>query len=685
MSPDAKLAAAADRHVAHTVCPLDCPDRCSLDVTVEAGRVTAIDGSRVNPVTDGFICGKVRHFTKRLYGPERLLHPMRRTGPKGSGAFTAISWDEAIATIAERLARVRSERGGEAILPFCYGGSNGLLTQDAADARLFRGLGASRLLRTVCAEPTGFVARVLYGKMPIVDFPDFEAARFILVWGANPRESNIHLVPYLKAAKAKGARIAIVDPRRIAGEGMVDLHLPVWPGSDAAVALAMIAHLDREGRVDRGFLERHATGWERLLDAARPWTLERAAAAARVEPRAIAALADAYADADPALVRCGWGVERNRNAESAVAAILALPAIAGKFGKRGGGYCLSASGSYRVDHDAVAGTPEPPTRPINMNRLGRALLEETTPPIQALFVYNANPAATIPDQGRVLEGLRREDLFTVVFEQVMTDTALYADILLPATTFLEHTDLSTAYGTYSVMLGTPVVAPAGEAKSNEEVFTLLGRALGLDPDRRWATGDAQVTQALAAIRGPLEGSDGTDRLARLREAGILRMDFPGEAPVQFGSVFPNTSDRKIHLWPEAEWSRPYEVLPDPEERPGRGRHPLALISPATDRSISSTLAEYGFKEAVVTLHPHDAAARRLQDGGLVRVHNDLGEVIVRLKVSDEVRPGVASLPKGIWNRHTKNGRVGNTLVPDDISAASGGACFNDARVEVAMA
>src|SRR6185503_19286349 len=250
-----------------------------------------------------------------------------------------------------------------------------------------------------------------------------------------------------------------------------------------------------------------------------------------------------------------------------------------------------------------------------------------------LFVYNANPAATIPDQGRVLRGLGREDLFTVVFEQVMTDTALYADILLPATTFLEHADLSTSYGTYSVMIGEPVVPAAGESKSNEEVFTLLGRALGLDPEMRWPTGEAQVVQALAAIRGPLEGRDGAERLDRLRERRVLRMDFPGEAPVQFVTAFPNTSDRKIHLWPD-EWERPYEVLGDPEERPGRGRHPLALISPATDRSISSTLAEYGFKEAAVTLHPRDAEARRLKDGGLVRVHNDLGEVIVRLRVSD---------------------------------------------------
>jgi len=670
------MSASATRH---SVCPLDCPDRCSLEVRVEAGRVAAIDGSRVNPATDGFICGKVRGFAKRLYGPDRLMHPMRRAGAKGKGAFECISWDEALATVATRLDEVRRASGGEAILPFFYGGSNGLLTQDTADARLFYALGASRLGRTVCAAPTGAATGALYGAMPIVDMRDVGAARFIIVWGANPRDSNIHLVPRLKAARAAGARIAVVDPRRTMSGDMADMHLPVHPGTDVAVALAMIAHLERIGAVDRAFLEAHATGAERLLEAARPWTLERAAATARVEAGAIAALTEAYAAADPALVRCGWGLERNRNGVGAAAAVLALPAVAGKFGRRGGGYALSASGAYRVNYDVLAGMPEPPARTINMSRLGRALLEETAPPVRALFVYNANPAATIPDQNRVLAGLRRDDLFTVVFDQVMTDTALYADILLPATTFLEHTDLSTSYGTYGLMLGEPVIDPVGESRPNEAVFTAIGERLGLAAD--WPRGEAQLLRALESIEGPLAVQGAGARLRHLREKRIVAMDFPGETPVQFATVFPGTEDRKAHLWPAELGPDPYRFEPDP----GSARHPLALISPATDRTISSSLAEYGFTEAILDMHPDDAAARGLADGTTVRVHNDLGEVVVRMRLSRDLRPGVVCLPKGIWNRHTKNGAVGNALVPDTVSAIAGGACFNDARVEVGRA
>jgi len=667
------MSASATRH---TVCPLDCPDRCSLEVRVEGGRVTSIDGSRVNPITDGFICGKVRGFGKRLYGPDRLMHPMRRAGAKGSGAFETITWDEALATVATRLDEVRRASGGEAILPFFYGGSNGLLTQDTADARLFRALGASRLGRTLCAAMTGAAARALYGRMPIVDMGDFEAARFIIVWGANPRDSNIHLVPRLKAARAAGARIAVVDPRRTMSDGMADIHLPVRPGTDVVVALAMIAHLERIGAVDHAFLAAHATGFERLLEAARPWTLERAADTAGVEARAIAAMTEAYAAADPALVRCGWGLERNRNGAHAVAAVLALPAVAGKFGRRGGGYALSASGSYRVNDATLSGGAESETRTINMSRLGRALLEETAPPVRALFVYNANPAATVPDQNRVLAGLRRDDLFTVVFDQVMTDTALYADILLPATTFMEHTDLSTSYGTYAVMLGEPVIDPVGESRPNEAVFTAIGERLGIAA--AWPRGEAQLLAALDAIEGPLAVQGGAARLRHLREKRIIAMDFPGARPVQFGTVFPGHADRKAHLWPEELGPEPYRFHPDP----GTARYPLALISPATDRTISSSLAEYGFTEAVIDMHPDDAAARGLADGATVRVHNDLGEVVVRMRLGRDLRPGVVCLPKGIWNRHTRNGAVGNALVPDTVSAIAGGACFNDARVEV---
>jgi len=662
-----------------SVCPLDCPDRCSLAVTVEDGRVTEIDAGPLNPATDGYICGKVRNFARRQYGPDRLLHPMRRTGPKGSGQFERIGWDEAIATIAIQLDAARHDSGGESILPFYYGGSNGLLTQDTADARLFRSLGASRLARTVCAAPTGAATKAMYGKMATVDFADFEEARFILIWGANPRESNIHLVPRLKAARARGARIALVAPRRTLAEGIVDLHLPVYPGTDGPVALAMVAHLERQGAVDRAFLAENATGAERLLEAARTWTLERAADVARVEPAAIAALAEAYAAADPALLRCGWGLERNRNGEAAVAAVLALPAVAGKFGRRGGGYALSNSSAYQVDDERLAGVPAKPTRVVNMNLLGRTLLEEKAPPIKALFVYNANPVATVPDQHRIIEGMKREDLFTVVFEQVMTDTAPYADILLPATTFLEHTELSTSYGAYGVTLSGPVIPAEGEARSNEAVFTAIGDALGIAES--WPRGEAQIAAALAAIGGPLAEKDPAERLRIVRGGGRLTFDFPGERPVQFKTAFPRTDDGKVHLWPAELGDDPYLFLPDP----GDAQHPLALISPATGRTISSSLAEYGFTEAFLEMHPDDAAARSLADGDTARVHNALGEVIVRVHLSRTIRRGVASLPKGIWNRHTKNGVVGNALVPDAISRVSGGACFNDARVEVARA
>jgi anaerobic selenocysteine-containing dehydrogenase len=667
---------------ARSVCPLDCPDRCSLDVRLEDGRVVSITGNHVNPVTDGYICAKVRRFPERLYGPDRLLHPMRRAGPKGEGRFERITWDEAVGAIAGRWEDIRRDHGGEAILPFSYGGSNGLLTEGRLDARLFRALGASRLARTVCAAPTGAAARALYGKMASVDLSDFALARFVLIWGANPRHSNIHLMPYLKAAREAGGRVALVDPRRTLSSQYLDMHLPVYPGTDAAVALAMIGHLERTGGIDRAFLADNATGADRLLEAARRWSLESAAAVARVEARDIAAIADAYAAADPALVRCGWGLERNRNGEASVAAVLALPAVAGKFGKPGGGYTLSSSSTYRVNQDRLAGRPEPATRIINMNLLGRALLEESRPPVQSLCVYNCNPAVTVPDQNRILRGLRRENLFTVVIDQVMTDTALYADVVLPATTFLEHAELSTSYGTYGVMLGEPVIPPVGEARPNGEIFRLLLDRLGLGDGA--PSDEALLLEALAAIEGPLTGGadgDGAHRLERLRRQGRLQFDFPGEKPVQFGTAMPNTPDRKAHLWPEDLGPDPYGFLDLPHD----ATHPLALISPATDRTISSTLGECNVKEAFLEMHPRDADVRGLRDGATVRVHNDLGEVRVRLRLNDALRPGVVYLPKGIWNRHTKNGSVGTALVPDAISVKSGGACFNDARVEVSAA
>ncbi len=667
---------------AHSVCPLDCPDRCSLSVQVEAGRLVSIDGSQVNPVTAGFICAKVRDYGKRVSGPDRLLHPLRRVGAKGEGRFERVSWDEALGEVARQFGEIRSVHGADAILPFSYGGSNGLVTQGVVDERFFRRLGALQLARTVCAIQTGLVAEAVYGKMPSVDFPDFEKARFILIWGANPKHSNIHLMPYLKRAREAGARIALVDPRRTMGEAWVDWHLPVRPGMDGAIALAMIGHLERLGKLDHAFLAAHAVGHERLLERARGMSLEQAALLCGVEASLIATVAEAYAAAQPAIVRCGWGVERNRNGEAAVAAILALPALAGKFGVPGGGFALSSSEAYGIDSDRLTG-PAPDTRTVNMSQLGRALLEDE-PKIRALFVYDANPAVTLPDQNRVLAGLSRQDLFTVVFDQVLTDTALFADVVLPATTFLEHAEVSTSYGTYALMMGEPLLAPAGEARPNEAVFRELARRTNVPLDL--PEGDGLLAEILDSVEGPLEDGParpgrGLERVARLRRDKILHFQFPAERPVQFQTVFPGTPDGKIHLWPEALGSDPYRLIPASDDT----AHPLVLISPSTDKSVCSTLGEYGFGRVSLELHPDDAAVRHLQDGAEVVVYNGLGEVRVSLRVSSAVRPGVAFLPKGLWNRHTRNGRVGTALVPDFVSPISGGACYNDCRVEVSAA
>jgi anaerobic selenocysteine-containing dehydrogenase len=661
---------------ARSVCPLDCPDRCSLDVRVEEGRVVSLEGNRLNPITAGFICSKVRRYPERLYGPDRIGQPLRRVGRKGEGRFEPISWDSALDEVALRLRSVREAQGGEAILPFAYGGSNGLVTQGMADEDLFRSLGASRLLKTVCAAQTSAASEALYGGMASVDLADAEHARFILIWGANPKHSNVHLLPFLKRAREAGARVALVDPRRTMGAGYVDRHLAVFPGSDLVVALAMIDHLARTGGIDRAFLASHATGSDALLERAREWPLERAAAVARVGAREIAALAEEYAEAQPALVRCGWGVERNRNGEAAVAAILSLPAVAGKFGRRGGGYALSTSEAYRVRSESLTRVPETNTRAINMSQLGRALLDEADPRVSLLFVYDANPAVTLPDQTRVLAGLLREDLFTVVFDQVLTDTARYADIVLPATTFLEQSEVAISYGTYAVQLSEPVIPPIGEARSNTAVFSALAQRLGVGlPEEE---DDARIQRALGAIEGPVALPVGEDRLGAIRRDGVLRLTFDGRGPVQFETAFPGTPDGKARLWPEEWGSDPYGFLEDP----GDPEHPLALISPSSDRSICSTLGEFGFAQVFVEMNPRDAGVRGLAPGTEVRIHNALGEVRVPLRLNPDLRPGVAHLPKGIWSRHTRNGVVGSALVPDALSGVSKGACFNDARVEV---
>jgi anaerobic selenocysteine-containing dehydrogenase len=659
-----------------TACPLDCPDACAVDVTVENGRVVKIDGAaddKDNAVTRGFICGKVRRFGDRVYGEDRLLYPAVREGAKGRGTFARITWNEALDLIARRMIDIRDAKGAEAILPFCYGGSNGLLTQDTNDAMLFRGLGTSRLARTVCAAPTGAANLGLYGKMAGVTYLDYPHARLIVLWGVNPAASGIHLVPYLKEAQKAGARLVVVDPRSTSLARQADLHLAVRPGTDLPVALSLHRFLFEEGHADTAFLAEHTTGADALRARAEQWTFERAAAEAEIDVADLRRFGEMYVTSSPALVRCGWGLERNRNGGGAAAAVLALPAVAGKFGVRGGGYSMSNSATLGIKATAwMNDTPEPDSRIVNMNHLGRALLEYDNPSIDLLFVYNCNPLATMPDQNRVLQGLQREDLFTVVFDQVFTDTARYADVILPATTFLENYDIAKAYGSIGLQLVRPAIEPVGESRSNPEVFSELAERVGVGTAE-------EETDTLLRIAGRLPDPLGSE----LMERGSVTPPYGG-APIQFVDVFPLTSDRKVHLCPpELEAQAPggfYAYRSDPATE----RYPLALISPASEKTVSSMLGELRQRAAMLQMNPADAAARGLAQDDPVRVFNDLGEVQVPVALNKDIRRGTVSLPKGLWRKSTYNGSTSNALVPDTLTDVAGGACFNDARVEVAL-
>jgi anaerobic selenocysteine-containing dehydrogenase len=656
-----------------TACPLDCPDSCTIDVTVENGRIHEIDGGDENPVTKNYICAKVRQFASRVYGEDRLLHPAVRQGARGNGVFTRVTWNEALEQIAERMRTIRDRWGAEAILPFCYGGSNGLLTQDTTDAALFRGFKTSRLARTVCAAPTGAANLALYGKMPGVTYVDYVHARLIVLWGVNPSASGIHLVPYVREAQRAGAKLVVVDPRTTTLAKHADIHLAPHPGTDLPLALAIHNFLFETGAADERFLAEFTDGADRLRERAAEWSIERAAQTAGVDASALRQFAEWYAATSPALVRCGWGLERNRNGGSAAAAVLALPAVAGKFRVRGGGFSMSNSLALGIKSALwMNDVPEPSTRVVNMNHLGRALLEYSDPPVQMLFVYNCNPLVTMPDQNRVLRGLMRDDLFTVVFDQVLTDTARYADVILPSTTFLENYDIAKGYGPISLQLVRPVIEPVGESRPNAEVFSDLGARLGLGEFE-------EETETLMRIAGRLPQPIASE----LMERGSATPPFDG-APVQFVDVFPRTPDAKVHLFPaELDREAPkglYGFQPDP----ATDRYPLALISPASEKTVSSTLGELRERAAVLQMHPSDAHARGLAQGDPVRIFNDLGEVQVPVGLNKEIRPGTVSLPKGLWRKSTYNGSTSNALAPDSLTDLGGGACFNDTRVQVAL-
>jgi anaerobic selenocysteine-containing dehydrogenase len=658
--------------VSPTACPLDCPDLCSLEVTVEAGRVTHVDGGRLTPITDGFICGKVRNLADHLYGEHRLRTPLIRAG----AGFREASWDEALDLVVSRLRAIVARSGGEAVLPYHYGGSNGWLTEGALATRFFRRLGASQCARTLCAAATRAASVGMYGAMPGVALEDYQHARLIVLWGVNPSATGIHLVPVIERAREAGAQLVVIDPRKTPLARRADLHLQLRPGTDLPLALSILDSLFSRGMVDQAFLDEHCVEVDELRRRAAAWPLPRAAVECGVDMLLIDRLLELWAASEPAVVRCGWGIERNRNGGSAVAAVLALPAVTGKFGVRGGGLTMSNGDvGWTIGPEAGIAEPPPATRVVNMSQLGTALRELRDPPIEAVFVYNCNPVATAPNQVAIRDGLARDDVFVVVHEQVMTDTARLADVVLPATAFVEHRELRRGYGAMRLYDAPAVAAPYGEAWSNNRLFGELLRRMELarpgDP-----TSDEEVVAAIFAASPA--GAALREQIARDGAATLPR----GDRPVPFVDVLPQTPDGKVHLCPaqlDAEAGGLYVYKPDPASR----AYPLALISPALSTQISSMFGQLRKKEVPLDIAAADAAARGIRDGDEVRVWNELGEVRCVARISADLRAGVVLLPKGMWSHHSRNGNTANALVPETLADLGGQAAYNDARVQVA--
>jgi anaerobic selenocysteine-containing dehydrogenase len=503
---------------------------------------------------------------------------------------------------------------------------------------------------------------------------DYARAQAVLLWGVNPSATSIHLVPHIRSAQRAGAFVAVIDPRRTPLARQASLHLAPQPGTDVVLALAMIDELIRRDWIDHDFIARHTRGFAELARAAAAFPVSRAAATSGVAERDIVALTEAYSAASPAVVRCGWGVERNRNGGNAVRAILSLPAVAGKLGVRGGGFTMSLSRAFPIDAVALA-RPDlrrRPVRSLNMTQLGRVLTEPLTPPIRAVFVYNANPVAMTPNQNLLLRGFAREDLFTVVHDQVVTDTARYADILLPATTVFEQSELHKSYGHYALQYSEQVIAPPDESLSNCELFSRLAGAMGFAEPELAASSQDLLGVALGNANDRL-GADAQERLARDR---IVRLRFgAGHDLVQLVTDRPTTRSGKIELAPP-------ELGPLRYAPPPPSAYPLMLLSPATGRAVNSIFGEFNLLAPTLHVNAEDARQRGLRSGDLVRVYNDLGEVHVGLDVDETIRRGVVSLPKGLWRRSTRNGSTSTALVPDHLTDIGAGACFNDARVEV---
>jgi len=660
--------------IQRSVCALDCPDTCALLIDVDQkGRGSRLRGDPDHPVTRGFLCGKVARYLEREYSPQRLLYPQKRMGAKGEGRFERISWDEALDTVAQNLGSAIDKHGPESILPYSYAGTMGLLQGSGMDRRFFHRLGASRLDRTICsaAGAAGLTATLglRYGTEP----EQFRHSRLIIAWGANIHGTNVHLWPFIVEARRNGAKLYAIDPVTTRTARLADRHYPIYPGSDLALALGLMHVILRDGLIDSEYVDKYTSGIENVREAAREYTPERVAHLTGMPSDDVVALARDYASIQPAAIRLNLGVQRSERGGAAVSAIAALPALIGSWKHVGGGLQLSVSQAFHFNRKGLE-MPDlgPSARVVNMSELGKALTELDTPPVHALVVYNSNPTAVAPNQNLVLHGLRREDLFTVVLEQFQTDTADYADILLPVTTFLEHTDVYLAYGHYYLQLARPALPAPGECRSNVEIFRGLAKRMGFDDACFDHSEDDMIRTLLASGHPFLEGIT----LDRLEREHSIRLSIPPLpfANGGFGTPFP------AHLW---------NYIPPSESRLGdaalRARFPIELISSKNDDSMNSTFghrASVDAQTARLVLHPDDASVRSILTGDPVRAFNDRGSVVYTAEVGDSVRPGVARAPSVRWNKLSPSRNNANALTSDRLTDIGGGPTFYSCLVQV---
>jgi len=685
--------------VVHSACPHDCPDACSVLVTIQDGRATRIEGNPDHPVTRGFLCGKVAKYLERVYSPDRLLYPMRRIAAKGNAgaqAFERISWNEALDEISSKLKTAATEFGPESILPFSYGGTLGQIHGNGMDRRFFHRLGASQLDRTICSEAGGVALASVTGAKYGVSPEDYRHSRYIIAWGANIHGTNIHLWPFVEEARRSGAKLVVIDPFRTRTARAADWHLAIRPGTDVALALGLMNYIIENDLYDKSFVAAHTIGFEELRKRASEYTLRRVAEITGLTAENIELLAREYATTSPSTIRLNYGVQRAENGGMAVRAIAMLPTITGAWKKQGGGLTLSMSGAFALNkqalrrEDLMTATLGRPARTLNMNQLGKLLTDEAlTPPVKALFVYACNPAAVCPNHNLVVEGLKRRDLFTVVHEQFFTDTTDYADIVLPATTFLENKELVTSYGHLHLQLADQAIDPMGESCSNAELFRRLAARMGLEDASLRASDDELIDDVLNTDHDFLKGIT-RERLER-EHSVALNVPRTNGAYLPFANGFATPSGKAelysetlaaAGLDPVAAFNAPTESRHSPQAR----QYPLELLSRKHDNFLNTTFCNLPGHQKMerqfeLQMNAVDAIARGITEGDALRVHNDRGEVQLRARVDDSVPPGVVSAYLD-WARTSPGGRNINALTSDRLTDMGRGATFYSALVEV---